>query len=172
MLFGKIMSYPRFVSVLSIAAAGCLAAGCATSRSADSSHAGAPDDATQAMFDYLFANSASSDSVATKATYCVGLGTRPDLADPSPALVNALASEARTTVVPASQCQAGTQATDAAGQPAMIFHVDPVSQSGGNAYEYRAGYYEGNLGGGTGHYRVEFSHGAWHVSPIGAPVMS
>src|SRR5690606_30823116 len=79
--------------------------------------------AMAATYRYLFANNASglgSDAAA----YCVGIGTRPGLADPPAALIAAL-SDVRPEVVPASACRVDARVENAAGEPSLLFNLAP-----------------------------------------------
>lgn len=123
-----------------------------------------------ATYRYLFANNASglgSDAAA----YCVGIGTRPGLADPPAALIAAL-SDVRPEVVPASACRVDARVENAAGEPSLLFNLAPFGCDADAGCLFAGGYYEANLSASAGRYRARRVGGEWQVTPEGPQAVS
>lgn len=130
-----------------------------------------PDDiaAMVATYRYLFANNASGLQDGA-ATYCLGVGTRPGLNDPSPALLASLADIAK--VEPVSACTVGERVTDADGRPSLLFNLASLGCDGPDSCLLEGGYYEANLSASNGLYRLRKVDGEWQVTPEGPQAVS
>ena len=125
--------------------------------------------AMAATYRYLFANNASGQQ-DDAATYCIGVGARPELDDPSPALQAALSDVAK--VEPASTCQVGERVTDTDGRPSLVFNLTPLGCDGPDNCLFEGGYYEANLSASNGRYRARKAGGEWQVTPEGPQAIS
>ncbi len=155
----------RTFAVLSVAMLGA----CATTSRSDAG-TGGETAAKAAAFRYLFADNASALKTDA-ATYCIGTGPAAIPTDPDPALMAALA-DVRPTVQPISACRTGDRVTDAAGRPALIFHLETTECDGTTQCFFRGGYYEGNVGASTATYRARLVGGRWQVTQEGATAIS
>lgn len=126
--------------------------------------------AMAATYRYIFANNGSGlqDSAAT---YCVGVGRQPDLADPSPALRAAL-SDIKPHVQAASSCRIDGRVLDAAGRPALLFMLAPVNCDSPNNCLFEGGYHEANISASRSRYRARKVDGQWRVAPEGPQAIS
>lgn len=126
--------------------------------------------AMAATYRYLFANNVSGLQ-QDAAAYCVGVGTRPGLDDPSPVLLASLSDVAK--VEPASACKVGERVTNAAGEPSLLFNLTPLGCDAPDSCLFEGGYYEANLSASNGRYRArQIDDGVWHIAPEGPQAVS
>ncbi len=148
----------------------CLA-GCATDTRGAASSAGAAQTAAMAAtFRYMFADNASALKV-NAASYCVGTGAMPNLADPTPETLAAL-SGVVPKVAPASTCRTAERVTDGAGRPSLIFTLTSKGCASADNCLFDGGYYEGNMSASGGDYRARRVDGVWQVAPEGPQAIS
>lgn len=121
--------------------------------------------AMAATYRHLFANNASGLK-SSASTYCVAVGARSDLADPSPALLAAL-SELSPKVQQASACRISDRVVNTAGQPSLLFTLRSLGCESADSCLFEGGYYEGNLSASAGQYRARKVDGRWQVTPEG-----
>ena len=156
------MTHGKAAGVL---AAGALAlAGCVTTDDETGNVA-----AMAATYRYLFANNVSGLQQGA-ATYCVGVGARPGLDDPSPVLLASLADIGK--VEPASTCTVGERVTDAEGRPSLLFNLALLGCDAPDNCLFEGGYYEANLSASNGRYRARKVGGEWQVTPEGPQAVS
>lgn len=151
------------LAVGALAIGGCVTTGPGGTGEADTA-------AIAATYRYLFANNASGIKDRA-ATYCIGVGARPDIADPPPALLTAL-SDVTPKVHPASVCRVDERVVDAAGRPSLLFTLAPAGCDSPDNCLFEGGYYEANLSASHGRYRAREVDGRWQVTPEGPQAIS
>lgn len=158
-------------AVAALLIAGCTAGGRGDVAGVTNARPGSAETAAMvATYRYLFANNASSLQ-GRAATYCVGIGSGRDLADPASEVIGAL-SDVTPRVRPASTCKVQVRAVDAEGSPSVIFNLSPMGCSDAANCLFNGGYYEGNVSGSGGNYHARLVEGAWQVQPEGPQAVS